>query len=164
MSKVHAEVTQQFGNRVRVRVCGICTKQEGILVVNHRGIRPGTDFWCPPGGGVQLGEPVMETLRRELGEETGLLTEPGALLFVNEFIGLPLHAIELFFQVRITGGALRTGSDPELSRQIIKEVRFLTFEELRQLPPSSVHSLFHQFTDMATLLASRSQFFPIPVA
>ncbi|WP_310590386.1 hypothetical protein [Dyadobacter sp. NIV53] len=66
------------------------------------------------------------------------------MLFMNEFIQPPLHAIELFFLITSATGKLITGTDPEFStrEQIIKEVRFLSIEEIRALPDIFVHSLF----------------------
>jgi ADP-ribose pyrophosphatase YjhB (NUDIX family) len=142
MEDISGEVAATFGNRVRVRVCGICIWEDTILLVNHKGLGTADNFWSPPGGGLQLGESSAQTLAREFREETGLLVEPGKFLFVNEFIGLPLHAIELFFEVRIIGGTLATGTDPEVKEQIIKEVKFMPFDEILQKPHFQVHALF----------------------
>ena len=64
-------------------------------------------------GGLQYGESMQECLKREFEEETGLQVKVKRFLFVNEFLQPPLHAVEFFFEVRITGGNLRTGTDPE---------------------------------------------------
>lgn len=135
-----------YGNRLRLRVCGLHREADRLLMVCHRGIGPTDTFWCPPGGGSQFSETAPDALIREFEEETGLAIEVGNLLFVNEFLNGPLHALELFFAVNRTGGALLQGSDPEMSPdgQIIQDVRFMTFAEIKAYPPHEVHTLFSQ--------------------
>src|SRR5690554_3734995 len=100
-----------YGNNVRVRSCGICVKDDAILLVRHHGLGNKGTLWIPPGGGVELGERAIDALRREFREETGLNIEVGSFLFVNEFIESPLHAIELFFEVKVLNGTLISGID-----------------------------------------------------
>lgn len=133
-------IQEIYGNRVRVRACGICCIDNQLLMVNHSGLTE-SSFWAPPGGGVDFGVSVQDTLVREFQEETGLLVEPGLFLFATERVRLPLHAIELFFSVQVVGGTLRVGHDPEMgsARQIITEVRFMTFEAIDALPAEQKH-------------------------
>lgn len=136
-------VQEIYGNRVRVRVCGICCVDNQLLMVNHTGLTDGS-FWAPPGGGVDFGVSAKDTLVREFQEETGLVVVPGVFLFATELVRLPLHAIELFFSVQVVGGTLRVGHDPEMgnAKQIIKEVRFMAFEEIDALPTNLKHGAF----------------------
>ena len=92
---------QFYTNKLRVRVCGICLEKNSILVVCHRGLINGKDFWAPPGGGLVFGESVREGLKREIWEETGLEVKTGRFLFFNEFLRPPLHALELFLKYRL---------------------------------------------------------------
>lgn len=133
-----------YGNRLRVRVCGLCRDGNRLLMVRHRGLGPTGTFWSPPGGGVAFGEAAPDALAREFAEETGLQVQVGELRFVNEFLEPPLHALELFFTVTPSGGSLRRGTDPEMpaDAQIIDEVRFMSFEEIKRCPPAEVHSAF----------------------
>ncbi len=129
------EVVQNFGNRVRLRVCGICLAGEQVLLANHRGIGPLENFWIPPGGGVHFGESAPEALRREFQEETGLEVRVGEFMFVNEFIGPPLHAVELFFRVYPEGGRPGKGTDPEMVGQIITGVAYMGFPQSGSCSP-----------------------------
>ncbi|MBC8155079.1 MAG: NUDIX hydrolase [Bacteroidetes bacterium] len=133
-----------YGNRLRLRVCGLYREADRLLMVCHRGIGLTDTFWCPPGGGSQFGETAPDALIREFQEETGLTIEVGKLLFVNEFLSQPLHALELFFAVNRLGGELHQGIDPEMSAdgQIIDDVRLMTFDEIKAHPPHEVHTLF----------------------
>lgn len=157
LDKPREEVLKLYGNRLRLRVCGLYCEGDRLLMVRHRGIGPTNTFWCPPGGGVQFGETVPDALVRELAEETGLEVEVGNLLFVNEFMLPPLHAMELFFEIRATGGSIRQGIDPEMSPddQIIDEVRLMTFDEIKRYPPHEVHALFQYCQSLCDVFALR---------
>jgi 8-oxo-dGTP diphosphatase len=116
---------------------------EGLLLVNHAGLRNGP-FWAPPGGGMEFSQSAESNLVREFREETGLEVRVGKLMFVTEFLRPPLHALELFYEVAVTGGHLVTGQDPEMlsGRQLIRDVRFLTTEEIDGMPAEAKHGLF----------------------
>lgn len=128
-----------YGNKVRVRVCGLCWQEDNLLMVNHQGLADG-DFWAPPGGGLAFGESAQRCLEREFVEETGLSVGKGRFLFACEFRREPLHAIELFFEVSQQGGTLMKGDDPELP--IIHEVRFMSSDEIATIPAASLHGIF----------------------
>lgn len=133
------EINKLYGDKIRVRVSGLCWQNNSLLLVNHRGLTSG-DFWAPPGGGVEFGETVHMGLIREFREETGLDVSVDRFLFASEFINNPLHAIELFFEVSIREGLLMKGEDPELP--IIEEVRFISVPEIQNIPSSSQHGIF----------------------
>jgi 8-oxo-dGTP diphosphatase len=132
-------IKNTYGNRVRLRACGICWQDDRLLLVNHKGLNA-AHFWAPPGGGVEFGESVNDCLRKEFWEETGLEITVGKFLFTCEFIHKPLHAIELFFSVSVVGGSLKKGNDPELA--IIEDVRFLSEGELLKIPSIELHGIF----------------------
>lgn len=90
-------------------------------------------------------------------EETGLTIKSGELMFVNEFMQPPLHAMELFFRVEITGGEIRLGYDPEMaeSSQIITEVALMSFERIKAHPPDEVHRLFQYCNNIDDVFALR---------
>jgi 8-oxo-dGTP diphosphatase len=52
----------------------------GRILLARRAADPGAGLWDLPGGFMDEGEEPLETLRRELREETGLELEPGAFL------------------------------------------------------------------------------------
>lgn len=134
-------VQEFYGNRVRVRVCGLCELDGGLVMVNHP--LSGVDFWAPPGGGLEFGETVSECLIREMNEETGLEVTVGDFLFVTEFNKPPLHAIELFFSVRRTGGSLTLGTDPEMGdRQILSGVKIWSWQEIESANKAELHGIF----------------------
>lgn len=160
MEEIKNEIIHSFGNKLRIRACGICIEDNKILLVKHHSLGKGGILWAPPGGGMVFGETTEEALKREFIEETGLTISIEKFLCVNEYLSPPLHAIELFFLVKKIDGTLRTGVDPELhkDRQIITEVQWIRFDALNQLPSEAVHSLLHGVTDPADLL-QRSGYF-----
>ena len=143
------QIKDIYGGRIRVRVCGICWHGNSLLMVNHRGLRQG-DFWAPPGGGLEFGESAEQRLRTEFKEETGLEISAGKFLFGCEFIEEPLHAIELFFQVSVSGGVLMKGEDPEIP--VIDDVRFVSASELSNIPKHALHGIFRLVSNPEDLL------------
>jgi 8-oxo-dGTP diphosphatase len=144
MSDFSQNIIEHFGNKLRVRVCGLCIENNRVLLVNHHSLNYKHDFWGPPGGGMEFGSSAAENLKREFYEETGISIEVEEFLFVHEYLKPPLHAIELIFQVRRVGGHLKIGHDPEMKmdEQIIKDVRFVPIDHLELMEKDTIHHLF----------------------
>lgn len=100
MEDINNEIVSSFGNKLRIRVCGICIEENKILLVRHHSIGQSGILWAPPGGGMVYGETSEAALVREFVEETGLDIQVEHFLCVNEYLTPPLHAIELFFMVK----------------------------------------------------------------
>lgn len=150
------EPTDIFSGRVRPRACGILVEDERILLIKHDGIGSSGHLWAPPGGGIDFGFSAEETVEKEFLEETGLNTKASRYMFTNEYRDCRHHAIELFFEMRRISGKSKLGFDPELptDHQILTELRWFTWEEVKQLAPSNLHNSFHglyhpsQITDL----------------
>jgi 8-oxo-dGTP diphosphatase len=156
---MNSEVARIFGDRVRVRVCGLMVEQDQILLINHLGLYK-HPFWAPPGGGVQVGETATQALAREFAEEAGIHVKVCDFLFACEFIQSPLHAIELFFRVQRLAGNISVGFDPELppGKQLIREVKWVPWGELEQWPPHTTHGIFSKVQKPAQILDLRGYF------
>ncbi len=90
--------------------------------------------WFLPGGGVQHGERPMDSLRREIVEESGLTVVPGALLDVLSDVrtipdGTSLHTVRLIYEVASWHGSLRPEVDGTTDA-----VAWFTLNEARELP------------------------------
>jgi 8-oxo-dGTP diphosphatase len=154
------EIIKNFGNKLRVRVSGILIKKGCILMVLHKSIGEGGMLWAPPGGGMDFGSTACENLIREFSEETGLSVEVKRFLFVNEFLESPLHAIELFFEVRHTGGLLSAGKDPEITEgnQIIEKIAFLSRDEIIRINMKQIHNIFKHNSDPEKILQMKGYY------
>ena len=152
-------VHDTYGNRIRLRACGICVHDHQLLLVNHRFVTE-TDFWSPPGGGIEFGESAASCLVREFREETGLDIRVDNFLFTTEFVSPPLHAIELFFRVTLLGGTVRKGTDPEMNseNQIIRDVKFLSWDEIKRLPSAVLHGAFRLIDEPVKISDLRGYF------
>ncbi len=156
MNQQAEEVSRMYGNKLRVRVSGICIENNEVLLVNHQGVNVENEFWAPPGGGMDFGFSAEENLIREFREETGLEIKINRFLCVNEFIGPPLHAVELFFLVEITNGKLKVGLEPEFKKgiEIIKNVEFKDWNWIQKSKAANLHNLLNIITsinDLSTL-------------
>jgi 8-oxo-dGTP diphosphatase len=147
-----AEIAEKYGNRLRVRVCGLLWHNQTLLMVNHKNLTAG-NFWAPPGGGIAVGEPAEAALIREFREEANLDIRLNKFLFACEFIQQPLHALELFFEVSLVRGEPVLGHDPELSvtQQMLTEIRYMSLAEIRALPAQERHGIFNEATTIADL-------------
>lgn len=144
------ELKEKYGDRVRVRVCGLCWQGDTLLMVNHKHLGP-EHFWSPPGGGIELWATTTQTLQREFLEETGLQIAVKEFCFAAEFISPPLHAIELFFEVVIVGGSLQKGFDPETHLQVIQAVEFKSLDSILALPVQERHGIFNRIQSPSDL-------------
>lgn len=118
----------------RIRVAAVVVEADRVLLVAHQ--FPGNpSAWLLPGGGVELGETLLEAAVREIQEETGLEAEIGSLLFWREFFDWR-YSLELAFLARPTGGRLGVGRDPEFPAddQVIKQVRWFPLVDLSDVP------------------------------
>jgi 8-oxo-dGTP diphosphatase len=105
-----------------------------VLLV-RRGNEPLKGEWSLPGGAVELGETLQQGVVREVLEETGLVVAPDGIVEVLDRITqdevlqdgasgrVRYHFVLVDFVCRVTGGALREGSDAD-------EVRWVAREEL----------------------------------
>ena len=114
----------------------ILQDEEGriLMVWQHHEER---DFWLVPGGGIEDGENSIEAAIREVKEETGLDIEvTGVAWHIEEVSPERGQRFVNYMIGRITGGELALGKDPELpeDRQVLREAKFLSREEISALP------------------------------
>jgi 8-oxo-dGTP diphosphatase len=83
-------------------VAVIIDEQERVLLT-RRSIPPFKNMWVMPGGKIDLGEPIITALKREVDEEVGLEVEVGSLIDVFEHVTPGeenCHYIILFYRCR----------------------------------------------------------------
>ena len=109
-------IKRHYPDQPLIGVGAVIFRGEEVLLV-RRGQEPARDTWSLPGGLVELGETLVEAIRRELAEETGLtvnLLGVAAVLeriFPDEAGGIPYHYVLVDFLGDYAGGELTPGSD-----------------------------------------------------
>jgi ADP-ribose pyrophosphatase YjhB (NUDIX family) len=83
--------------------------QSGTVLMIHQMTGPEPDGWDLPGGGLQPGEPMIQALKREIREETGLRdVRVGNLLTLVEgffpyWRGKLLHSLSIIYECAVKG-------------------------------------------------------------
>jgi len=114
----------------------------GVIISNHRalliqrGSPPLEGHWSIPGGLLEIGETLLEGVKRELREETGIEVRPLDLIEVFERIELDgsgrarYHYVVLDYLCEAVSGEAHAGSD-------VTDVAWASAEELAQFSLSS---------------------------
>jgi len=113
----------------RLAVGAVLLDEEGrILLVRNRG--HGRPHWSLPKGSCEDGEPLTQTMEREVKEETGLTVEMVELAFVTEWfvVGRQEWYLQFYFHSRVTGGVLGVQEQDE----DVLQVKWVSPAEMRQ--------------------------------
>lgn len=81
---------------------GAVVLRGGSLLMVQRDHDPGAGLWSIPGGKVEPGEYLVQAVKREVLEETGVRIEVGDLLGIHEVIGVA-HYVVLDYTAEIIG-------------------------------------------------------------
>lgn len=85
----------------KVKVRGVIVREGKLFCVKHI-LRSGqiAKHWSTPGGGLDIGEPLITGLIREMVEETGVKPVIGNLLIIQQFIDdVDREQLVLFFNI-----------------------------------------------------------------
>jgi ADP-ribose pyrophosphatase YjhB (NUDIX family) len=87
---------------LRVKARAVIWIERRLIVAAQR--RRGRKELSLPGGRVNAHESVLDALKREVAEETGLEVTPGQLLYVSEVVhSVRAHDLELTFLAELIG-------------------------------------------------------------
>ncbi len=71
----------------RIRSAAIVIANAQILMVKHKTLATGVEWWIPPGGGVEPQDAtIMTCAQRETWEETGLTVSCDRIAYIREFV------------------------------------------------------------------------------
>ena len=122
--------------------CAGIVLRHGRVLLGKRAKEPNRDFWVLPGGKARFGEHFVETLQRELFEETGTTILPLNFFKLYELVDPPHeHRVIAYFYAKYLSGTPKAASD-------LREVRFFGKKELKKLHAEGRISAF-----VATVLA-----------
>ncbi|MDR6973912.1 ADP-ribose pyrophosphatase YjhB (NUDIX family) [Streptomyces sp. 3330] len=106
--------------KLRVAAYAVCVR-DGQLLLARSPAADGTPEWVLPGGGMEHGEDPLDTVVRELDEETGYRVEVTGLLGIDSFrhtfrrgvLRRPVdhHGVRIVYEGRVVGGELRNEVD-----------------------------------------------------
>ena len=106
----------------------IITNRDGKVLLVKRKNYPSKGYWALPGGRVEYGESVTETVIREIKEETGLDIKVKRFLFPCSVLKRKAsteppeyHYVILVFEAEILKGTLTAMSDAEEARFFSKQ-------------------------------------------
>ena len=121
-------MSRLYPNRPIVGV-GAVILQNGRILLEKRKNDPGRNKWSIPGGLVELGESLEQTVIREVQEETGLdVDAPELMDVVNQTTlddsgRVKYHFVVVDYVVKLKGGTARAASDAaELEWVLLDEV------------------------------------------
>ncbi len=84
----------------RVAVRAIVVRDNKLLLVKLKPYNgKEKNYYCTVGGGLDEGESLVDGLKREVLEETGVEAQVGKLLFVQQYIEDANDCLEFFFLV-----------------------------------------------------------------
>ena len=85
----------------RINVRGIIVYEDKLLCVRLTNYREekAPDYWCVPGGGLDINESILTALNRELIEELGVKPKIGKLLYIHQYKDSKCEQLELFFHI-----------------------------------------------------------------
>lgn len=109
-----------------VGVGAVVVDGERVLLI-RRGHEPMKGEWSLPGGALEVGETLLEGVRREVLEETGLEVEPVAMIEVLDRIArdgegrVQFHYVLVDYLCRVVGGELCCATDAVEARWASRE-------------------------------------------
>jgi ADP-ribose pyrophosphatase YjhB (NUDIX family) len=105
---------------------GAVIVEAGRVLLVRRGNEPMKGHWTLPGGLLELGESLIEGVKREAREETGLTVEPVQLIELvdrihHEAKRVRYHYVIADYLCRVVGGVLQAASDADAVRWVERE-------------------------------------------
>lgn len=107
---------REYPTHPLVGVGGIVLDEQGRALLVQRGNEPRKGHWSIPGGLLEVGESLIEGVRREIAEETGLAVQPQAIVEIVDRIckeedRVRYHYVIVDYWCTVLSGTAQPGSD-----------------------------------------------------
>lgn len=145
----------------RISVRGVVLHEGKLLCVRLKAykehLKRDNSYWCLPGGGLDDGEALVDGVKREMLEETGVEAQVGDLLYVQQFSHGEKDYLEFFFHITNSQDYI----DIDLAKSThgeteIEEIEFVDPKTVRVLPEFlATENLTDQANDTPTKVISR---------
>lgn len=118
-------MAREYPDQPVAGVGGVVIRGHEVLLVK-RAFPPRAGEWSLPGGRLELGESLVDGVRREVREETGIEVEVGPLVEVFDRVQrdadgrVRYHFVIADYLCRPIGGALAAGDDATDARWITR--------------------------------------------
>jgi 8-oxo-dGTP pyrophosphatase MutT (NUDIX family) len=110
---------------------GLALRNGRILMVASRYASHLQPLWNLPGGRQQSGELLVQTVEREVLEETGLRAEVGELAYVSESYDGAEHILNATFRIEVSGEVILSPSKDGQSDHVV-EVAWVPVSEVSE--------------------------------
>jgi ADP-ribose pyrophosphatase YjhB (NUDIX family) len=118
-------MAREYPDQPVAGVGGVVLRGHDVLLVK-RAFPPRAGEWSLPGGRLELGESLVDGVRREVREETGIEVEVGPLVEVFDRVHrdqdgrVRFHFVIADFLCHPTGGTLAPGDDAADARWVAR--------------------------------------------
>jgi 8-oxo-dGTP pyrophosphatase MutT (NUDIX family) len=128
------------GAKHSVSVAAVVVNEDGHVLVTQR---RDNGHWEPPGGVLELGESVLDCVKREVQEETGYQIEPDRLTGVYK--NMPRGIVALVFRAQLAGGqstvsdetiSIQWWTPKQVSERMIEAYSIRILDALHEGPPA----------------------------
>ena len=132
---------------IKTSVVACIIDSEQRVLLTRRCIEPFCGAWVMPGGKIDLGEPILEALHREVREEVGLEVRVDHLIDVFEHVGVGQrndHFIILYYRTTPLSFELAPNGEECTEARWVAKGELATFP----LPPGTRYILGKVFPEL----------------
>jgi ADP-ribose pyrophosphatase len=123
----------QLGTQNPQVAIGAVVIRDGRVLLVKRKNPPSQNLWAIPGGRVKAGEPLIDAVKREILEETGINVKVGQVVHVFDLIESNkskdklIHYVIIDYKAEYISGEIKAGDDA-------LDVRWVSGDEIDQIP------------------------------
>jgi ADP-ribose pyrophosphatase YjhB (NUDIX family) len=137
----------ESNKKIIIRCRGIILHDNKLLVVRHA---PDAEYFTLPGGHLEWGETVLDTIKREIFEELGIQPIIGRLLYVNNYVDINfVQSVEFFFEITNSGDYFDTDNLGGSHKAEIAEMCWVGKQQKMEIVPPEIQTDLNNGTILA---------------